>query len=67
MNEPNSTRAVYGENSTTGERRRVVSAPGGMWQVQQRDGSAGTRTYDPWHDVGQPAEWQRASVNAGVQ
>lgn len=33
---------------------RCISVPGGLWQLQHFDGSKGSKTHDPWYNVGLP-------------
>ena len=44
---------------------RVVSAPGGLWQLQQHDGNSGSRERDPWFGRGTPQDLDSALAAMG--
>jgi len=44
---------------------RIVSVPNGLWQLQKTDGSAGTKTHDPWQGISPALELTEAQALLG--
>lgn len=44
---------------------RVISAPNDLWQLQQYDGTTGSRERDPWFNRG-PTRADRDEAMAGL-
>lgn len=61
--EPKNRRPVYASDS----KRRVISAPNGLWQAQQRRAFPQSRTDSGWDDLGSPQSYPRACLAAGVK
>lgn len=40
---------IYAKNDS---QQRVISVPNGLWQVQKRGNAKGSKTFDPWENVG---------------
>lgn len=42
---------------TTDKQYRIISVAGGDWRLQHYTGEKGTRTFDPWRNMGPPADF----------